>query len=139
METAAIEAEIADLSRRIEEKRKVLESANGIVEEKELVASAVKEKIAELTPQGASANSKPQTANSAQNVVATQPATKPSYLDTLGPEAIERLNTLLQLAVDYGLKKALAQVVNEEPFLVDAFHDAISDRYYDELKKHGAL
>ncbi len=139
METAAIEAEIAELSRRIEEKRKVLESSHGIVEERELVASAVKEKIAELTPSGAPATTSAVQPTSLPTTNLPASPQRASYLDTIGPGAIERLNVLLQMAVDHGLKKALKALETEEPFLVDAFHDAIADRYYEELKRHGVL
>ena len=38
-----------------------------------------------------------------------------------------------------GLKQALVSVQVEEPFIIDAFHDALVDRLYDELKTRGII
>jgi len=137
---SVLEAEIAELSRKIAEKRKTLEGQNNIVDEKELVKSAVQEKIGELTP----TTSAPQTTStvtptSLPTTNLPAPTHKPSYLDSLEPSAVQRINDLVQLAVDHGLKKALADVAGDEPFLIDAFHDAIADRYYEELIRHNSL
>ncbi|PIR47195.1 MAG: hypothetical protein COV07_00120 [Candidatus Vogelbacteria bacterium CG10_big_fil_rev_8_21_14_0_10_45_14] len=142
MEKNAIEAEIAELTKRIEEKRRAIESDSGIVDERELVGSAVRERVSELSPQLGSASVAPATTTAPtddQQTVNVPNASLPSYLDSLDNASVEKLNVLLQLAVDHGLAKALSQLAREDPFIVDAFHDAIIDRYYEELKKHGAL
>ena len=137
--TGSIEAEIAQLSRQIEEKRRILESRHGIIEGKELVRHVVAEKIGEAMGQAvtAAAASDPQAATPtpATPTSSTSPTT-PTYLDTLDDDAVLKINGLIQALFENGIEKTIKTVVEEDPFILDAFHDALVDRLYDELKKH---
>ena len=126
-----IEAEIAELSRQIEEKRRSLEETRGItVEHKEAIREMVAEKLFFSAPPVASAGS--QTTSSLGDTTA-KTVKGSSYLDSLDPETITRVNELIGLVGAKGLSAAIAASKNEPAFVLDAFHDALVDRLYDEL------
>lgn len=129
----SIEAEIAELSKRIDEKRKLLETEAGVVEEKEVVRQAVAEKISP---------SMPVSTNSSATATATVPpksSSKTSYLDGLDKESVEQIQSLVALVFEKGFDAAIQEVSLMEPFIIDAFHDALVDRLYDELKSRGLV
>jgi len=133
--TNTIEAEIAELSRQIEVKKQELESRSGIVHEaiseRELVATAVAENFyptsagAPVSPVGSS--------------TATAPSVGDDYLKTLPPEMVEKVNHYISLVPTKGIREALTQVISAEPFLIDAFHDALVTNLYEELKERGIV
>lgn len=136
---SSIEAEIAELSQKIAEKRRQLEVGKGIIEERELVKSALGEKINNTVPQvtssvsnTTSATVKPTTAG------AFVPAGK-SYLDYLDEESRLIVEQLVESVFTNGLEKTLKGLLIQEPFIIDVFHDVLADKIYDELKKRGAI
>ena len=138
-----IEAEIAELSQKIAEKRKQLEQGAGIVEERsldpargrELVKAVMGEKISNAIPQAAPMVAST-AAKSASSAVA--PAGK-SYLDSLDDESRAEVEQLVEQVFTEGLEKTLKMLEFQEPFIIDAFHDVLTDRIYDELKKRGTI
>jgi len=138
METNVLELEIAELQKRIDEKKNVLERQGGIVEEKELVAGAVKEMF--LAGQSAPVSTQP---------VATTPATahttpqtidgQGSYLDHLDEQTAQIVTELIQKVPTEGIAKMVKEAELAGPYVIDAFHDALIDRLYDELKSRGIL
>lgn len=125
-----IEQEIMDLSKKIEEKRRVLEEQNGIIEEKELVRSAVAEKVSQAAPQ---------TISTVQPIQTQTKTTSKSYLDVIDEKSATEVNRLIEIVFSKGITAALKEVENEEPFIMDAFHDALIDKMYDELKSRGIV
>jgi hypothetical protein len=135
----SIEAEIAELSQKIAEKRRELEAGKGVVEEREVVKSAIGEKISNAVPQAVSAalnttstTIKPTTSG------ASVPAGK-SYLDYLDEESRTTIEQLVESVFVNGLEKTLQGLEMQEPYIIDVFHDVLTDRIYDELKKRGAI
>lgn len=138
METNVLELEIAELQKRIDEKKNVLEQQGGIVEEKELVAGAVKEMFlagqsAPVSAQpvidvGATAHTTPQTADG-----------KGSYLDHLDEQTAQLVTELIQKVPTEGIVKTVKEAELAGPYVVDAFHDALVDKLYDELKARGIV
>lgn len=118
-----IEAEIAELTKQIEAKRRVLESDNGIIEEKEFVRSAVAEKISEIIPQF----NTPRTSSVKND-------NKISYLDSADEETSETVNGLLEIVFSKGIEDAIKEAEKQEPYIMDAFHDALTDKMFEELK-----
>lgn len=118
-----IEAEIAELTKQIEAKRRVLESDNGIIEEKEFVRSAVAEKISEITPQF-----------NVQKTSSIKNDNKISYLDNADEETSETVNGLLEIVFSKGIEDAIKEAEKQEPYIMDAFHDALTDKMFEELK-----
>jgi len=133
-----IEAEIAELSRQIEEKRRTLEESRGIsVEHKEAISEVVREHVfkdraSKFTPQQPTPAVSPP--RDRKTVISQQ-----SYLDNLSPEMASEVNRLIELVPTKGLMAAIAEARNAEPFVLDAFHDALVDKLYDELKSRGII
>ena len=119
-----IEREIADISKEIEAKRDVLEKEHGIIEEKEVVRRVVAGKIH---------GDKAAPMDSQMQISPKKDDTK-SYLDSMDEESIERVNTLLSTLDSNGIKKAIEEAKKEEAFILDAFHDLLVDRIFEELK-----
>lgn len=139
-ERGAVEAEIAALAQKIEEKRRLLEAEHGVVEEKELVRQAIGEKISEALGQASSAAQVAAEPSAALPVSSATPAPSaqsgPTYLDTLDDDTVRKINALVEQVFTLGLQKTIKTVVEEDPFVLDAFHDALVDKLYAELKKH---
>ncbi|MBI5138824.1 MAG: hypothetical protein HZA95_03445 [Candidatus Vogelbacteria bacterium] len=134
-----VEAEIAELSRQIEEKRRMLEAGHGIVEEKELVRHVVAEKIGEVMGQAMSITPPTTSPSASSKVAPVVKAKRPTYLDTLDNDAVAKINALMATIFEKGISQTIKQVVEEDPFILDAFHDALVDKLYDELKNHNLI
>ena len=59
----------------------------------------------------------------------------PSYLDDMAPEVKLKIEKLADGVFHKGLKKTLVEAKKEGPFFLDALHDVLSDKLYDEMKK----
>lgn len=140
METSVIEAEIQELSRQIEEKRKALEESRGMhVEHQEAISQVVLE---HLKPGGSTTTT---TSDDDEDTDDTKKQAKPAaathqhYLDTAPPQVVREINELIELVPTKGVKEAIKQAQNREPFVMDGFHDALVDRLYTELKTRGYI
>ena len=133
-----IEQEIAQLSLAIEEKRTILEKENRIVEEKELVRTAVQETVA-----GLQLHTVPLPAHkpppSAQPPAPQPKPTARHYLDNLDEESVNKVQLLVNKTFDKGIKKTVGEIQHEEAFIIDAYHDALVDKLYEELKARGIV
>lgn len=129
----AIEAEIDQLSKEIEAKRRELETARGVSHEsesdKEIVRASLAEKI--HSPSSVPSQVPVSSAAPASPVV--------SYLDDLDADTAEKVNMLIQEVFSKGLEAAIKDARREDPYVLDAFHDALVDRMYDELKARKAV
>ncbi len=131
-----IEAEIAELSRQIEAKKRILEQERHIVPEgRVLVGEALAEHFYPPAVSSASAPTFNQT--SAVAVAAHQAA--PDYLDTLDSDTIQVLNTYITKVGQDGIRKTLAQLRSDHPYILDAFHDTLITRLYHELQERGLI
>lgn len=65
--------------------------------------------------------------------------TLPSYMDRETDLAKLKVEKLLDLAWHKGIQKASEEARNSGPLILDAFHDALTDKLYNELKKRGLL
>ncbi|HNZ55243.1 MAG TPA: hypothetical protein PKN73_00760 [Candidatus Paceibacterota bacterium] len=135
----AIEAEIAQLQKMIEVKRNQLEAQSGIVEEKELVRSAIQEMITESAETDSKAALSQPVVAAKTKVVPTGNASGASYLDRLDDESAVKLNAYIAEIGQHGIVRTLNKVVAEEPFIIDAFHDVLVDKLYEELKTKGLI
>ncbi len=118
------------MSQAIEEKRALLDRERGVTHEggKELVREVVSSHI----------YTKPPTSPIGVTSTAAT-STSSSYLDELDESQAERVNQLIQSISEVGIKKAIEQAKQSDPFLLDAFHDALVDKLYDELKSRGVV
>jgi hypothetical protein len=114
-----LEAELADLSRQIEARRAELAAVNGVVTERELVHQTVSHEFGVPTA----------------TIAASAPAE--DYLDSLDDTTAGAVNDLISMVPTHGIKKTLSAAREQDPVVLDAFHDALVDRLYDELKERG--
>jgi len=132
-----LESEIAELSRQIENKKRALEAESGIVrEEKEVVAETIAEHFYDDTAIAGVTSNDDTPVKTAPTKLS--PLSK-DYLDTLSPETIESVNTYVSMIPKDGIRKTVKRVQTEQPFIIDAFHDALVTRLYDELKTRGVI
>lgn len=60
----------------------------------------------------------------------------PQYAASFPPETNLEIEYLLDMAFHQGIIKALNQALkSQNPAIIDAFHDALAGKLYDELKK----
>lgn len=63
----------------------------------------------------------------------------PSYTRDVPPETKLEIEHLLDLALHKGLAAADKAALRATPFVLDAFHDALTETLYPELKKRGIV
>ncbi|MAZ40999.1 hypothetical protein CL654_02690 [bacterium] len=126
------EQEISEISKAIEARRDNLEKEIGIVEEKEIAREVIKEKIEETIP-----SSKSSMLRTPQSTPSTD--SSESYLDTLDETNTQKVVSLVEQMREKGIKKAVAEAQENDPYILDAFHDVLVDKLYDELKERGYI
>ena len=60
--------------------------------------------------------------------------TLPDYLINESKDTKSKVEQLILLAFNKGIEKSLKEAVKSGPFILDAFHDALTSKLYDELK-----
>jgi hypothetical protein len=65
----------------------------------------------------------------------TQSPYLPSYAESASPAAKLEIEYLVDLALREGIAKANATASKSSPFILDAFHDALSGKLYPELQR----
>ena len=61
----------------------------------------------------------------------------PSYLSEESPEVKKEVERLVSLAFEEGIGPAVAVAAKRSPFILDALHDALTDKLLPELEKRG--
>jgi hypothetical protein len=138
---SSLEAEIAELSRQIAEKKRALESASGAnAPEREMISQSVAEHFYPVPVSPAPSTSVAPASDSqpAGSTSASSPAGA-DYLAALPPATVEQLNGFISQIPTAGIRATIAKVEQENPFILDAFHDALVTRLYDELKQRGLV
>ena len=127
-EHASLEQDIERLSAEIKERGLAGKGKEG-------VKTVVKEQTAPEMPVGPSGRPELPTA---PPPVPVNPAL-PNYLQNEPAEVKLKVEKLLDLAWHKGIKKAADEARNSGPVILDAFHDALTDKIYNELKQRGLL
>ncbi len=65
--------------------------------------------------------------------------TLPEYAESAPPEAKQEVERFLGMAFREGILKASSEAAKSSPFVLDTFHDALSGKLYEELKKRGIV
>ena len=140
-----IDAELAALSEAIaaESVMAGLGESIGSEADKDRLHLALKEKIGELLPSGAPAVTTDDTtqvpvATTTTKVKKAQVGSK-SYLDTVDDATVAKVNGYVAEAFQKGIKATLRKVIAEDPFVLDVFHDVLTDKLYSELKSRGLV
>lgn len=58
----------------------------------------------------------------------------PDYMKDAPQETKKRTEFLIDLAFKKGIEKAASEAQKSGPYFLDAFHDALTDKLYEELK-----
>jgi len=123
-EHAALEQDIARLSAEIKTRPDARPEA---------AKEALKEAVGkEIYPEKAVAPAEERVGEPASTVL-------PAYLTTSSNEVKLQVEKLVDLAWHKGITTAIKGAKKGGPFVLDAFHDAIVDKLYDEFKKRGLL
>ena len=125
MQPNLLEAEIADLTSQIEKKRAELEAKQDIVtDDKQVVASVVRDNLNDEV--GAVA-------------IVSDGAVDESEEPRDTGIVESKVAAILSVFQESGLGKAISEVKDEHPSVVDAFHDKLVDELYDTLRKQGIV
>lgn len=127
----ALEQEIADLERRLQEKKAALGQPADNDIEKEAVHQVVGEKIQEHAPEFQPQAYTPQNSGSNSQANSNNTQEERSYL-------LPELKALVQQLIDITFGKSLSDAVKaakdqNNPAVMDAFHDILADQMYDIL------
>lgn len=120
----SVQAEVSDIGRAIEARREALAVERGIVSERDVVRHVLDETLFSRTT---------------ATPVVSSPRPTGHYLDNLSEEETQTINSYIERIPETGLARAVDLVRGEHPFLVDAFHDVLTDKLYEELKVHGLV
>lgn len=125
---STIEQDIAELERRLEEKKAALENEKS---EKDILHELVREKIQEHLPQYLPAGRQvhpPLPTAQAPVPRATEP---PSYLSQ---ELKDKIQEIVKLVFDKNLDEGIKEAAKTGNMaMIDAFHDILTDELYDQL------
>ncbi len=116
-----LEAEIAELSKAIEDKRSALAAERGALPpEREVVHQVVSDYVG-------------------PKITSAPAQIADDYLNTLDEVSTAKVNTLIATIGERGFKQAITAAKQESPFVLDAFHDALVSHLYEELKSRGVV
>lgn len=139
METSSnLEQEIADIEKRLAEKKAAFRQAQGeiapeAVSDKNVLREVVGEKIQEMAPAASAGQTLPVT----PAPLPPPSAQAPSYLSGDLKGAVQQL---VNIAFTDSLTSAIKAVHKlNNPALLDAFHDVLADQLYDTLVERGKL
>ena len=119
-----LERDIEILSKEIAEKRNLSEYKE--LPEKELVKQVLQSLIKEPAVQSIVPSLQP-TESAEKNFL-------PGYLKDFPAETKLQVEQLIDLTFHQGIEKVVARAKRASPFILDAFHDALADKLYEELK-----
>ncbi len=121
-----LEKDIERLSREVVEKKNLSEYKE--ISERELIKQVItplvlqtKSKVVELT-------------DNSQNASNAEETVLPDYLKNSPAETKLQVEKLVESVFNDDLEKTMKKAVSSNAFVLDAFHDALTDKLYDELK-----
>lgn len=125
-----VENEIKKISAEILREREKPESKN--LTSKELIRQTMRSYVGVGQPPAKS----PEPARSGEEIIDN---VLPKYAESAPPEIKEKIERFLEMAFREGILKASSEAAKSGPFVLDAFHDALSGKLYEELNKRGLL
>jgi len=123
-EHKALEADIERLGKEIAEKRSLLEHKS--LSDRELVKQTLHPIIKQAAVEPQTVASQPSLAQS--NIL-------PNYLQNSSTDIKIEVEKLIDLTLHQGIEKVVKIASKSNAFILDAFHDALTDKMYEELKK----
>lgn len=115
------EQDVEILRREVEKHREAPETRG--LSEQEILKKA----IASIAPVSGSSSS------------STLPGVLPDYAQSASPEVKLEIEALIEAVFTRGIIEAAREASKSSSFVLDAFHDALTDKLYPELQKRGIL
>lgn len=81
----------------------------------------------------------PPTKEEAQGIKEAASPSLPSYMKDASEEDKLKVEKLIDLAWHKGIDAAVAQARKQGAFILDAFHDALTDKLFNEFKARGLI
>ena len=126
LEHEALEKDIERLSQEVQERKE----ASAEKPPEAAVREALKERIYPTPPSVAAPPTPP--ADTTSQVL-------PAYLQKESPEVKLKVEELIDFTLHQGIDKAVEEARKYGPFVLDALHDALTAKLYEELKSRGLL
>lgn len=126
IEPSPIKAEMEKISKEVAERKKSPEAEG--VSEKELIKEALRPIIEE----------QPSSSSAPAPAVAPPPSSGsvlPQYLQNSSAEIKSQVEKMVNAVFQQGLEKTVKEVKKQSAFFIDAFHDSLADKLYEELKR----
>lgn len=117
-EHSALEKDIQKLSQEV---KKYKEGTAEALSDREIVKSIIGSKIQAVPAPG------PQPLPEEQIL--------PKYLEKESPEIRLKIEELIDLAFHRGIDSAIAEAKKFSPFILDALHDSLTGKIYEEMKR----
>ncbi|MEX0910187.1 MAG: hypothetical protein WDZ73_00305 [Candidatus Paceibacterota bacterium] len=125
--TSGVEKELTAIGQKIEHERQRLEAENNIVEAESITKQVMRDDL------GIKGDNRLLESDFNAD-------TRDSYIDTLAPENLEKVKAKIDYLFTHGLKKGVEAARAElSPLELDAFHDSLVGRLYEELKNRGLV
>lgn len=119
-----------DFAKEIQQKKE-----QAPIEHKEAAVLILKEKTQEQISM-----QQPQPALSSESVAASNSLDDlPSYAKTAPAQTTERVKQLIALTLEKGISFGIAEARNDDPFIIDMYHDALADHIVTKIKEKGLL
>jgi hypothetical protein len=104
------------------------------VSHKEIVSTIIAEKKAQFQPAPQAPSP-----NASQPQAAAKSGVLPAYAQDKDPAIKNIIEHLITLTLQKGLDEGISYAQKEDPFILDTYHDALSDVLLDEMKKRKLL
>ena len=129
-----LEEEVRSLTRRLAEKKEKVADAGVEVREKELFREVIREHLE-------AAREKPGDDTALRPIPTVKPqADESSHVGVHSEDHEKKIQDLLLIAFSKGIVEAVAAARHlNDPHLLDDFHDALADEYYDKLIATGEI
>lgn len=127
--------DIERLTQELEAKRQELAEASEPHEDKQLLHQMIGERI-QAAPAPAPASQQP---TAVPGALHDDDSDLPNYLAGANDDIKAHVHHLLQVAMISGIEKAASSAKKESSYVLDAFHDALVDKLYNELRGRGVL
>jgi hypothetical protein len=63
----------------------------------------------------------------------------PAYAKTAPTETTDRVEKLIDLTFEKGISYGIREMAQDDPFVIDMYHDALADRMVTKMKEKGLL
>ena len=133
-----LEKEIEVLEKRLAERKAALSDQKQPLIEKEIAREVVKERVAEHMAISASLQTSSKSGAKGVNPIILPAKVSPAVLKNASPE--KQIDILLGVAFSDSIAGAVILAGKlKSPYVLDAIHDALVDKFYDELVKRGKI